>query len=322
MLCYLEGLTHEQAADRLGWPVGTVRSRLARARNRLRARLARRGLGPEGATLSALMLKAPPLQQSLVDPMIKAAMLMGRGTAEAGLTSAAAAALTEGVVRTMLLTKLKFTAMGLFVAVALAAGAGEVAHRRMLAVGVAAAAEVAVDSAGTAQEKPERPEAKPEEPEVDARTVPPLKTERRHNAMETRLKRALRVFQQRQALWKSNAISPAALEQARGNVESLIEEIETQHDDLADQAEVVDAQLEAKRSELSVAEAQLQQAELARTHLNRLKENRNAVDSLAVGNAEIAVKVQTALRDAKARRSAKLRSGSSSLGESWVCSNR
>ena len=72
VLCYLEGLTHEQAADRLGWPVGTVRSRLARARNRLRARLARRGLGPEGATLSALMLKAPTATQqqrsTLIEP--------------------------------------------------------------------------------------------------------------------------------------------------------------------------------------------------------------------------------------------------------------
>ena len=30
VLCYLEGLTHGQAAHRLGWPVGTVESRLAR----------------------------------------------------------------------------------------------------------------------------------------------------------------------------------------------------------------------------------------------------------------------------------------------------
>ena len=29
VLCYLEGLTHEGAADRLGWPVGTVRGRLS-----------------------------------------------------------------------------------------------------------------------------------------------------------------------------------------------------------------------------------------------------------------------------------------------------
>ena len=46
VLCYWEGLTHEQAADRLRWPVGTVRSRLSWARQRLRARLIRRGLAP------------------------------------------------------------------------------------------------------------------------------------------------------------------------------------------------------------------------------------------------------------------------------------
>jgi RNA polymerase sigma-70 factor (ECF subfamily) len=42
VLCYLEGLTHEQAASQLGWPVGTVRSRLAWAREKLRSRLVRR----------------------------------------------------------------------------------------------------------------------------------------------------------------------------------------------------------------------------------------------------------------------------------------
>jgi polysaccharide biosynthesis/export protein len=44
--CYLEGLTHEEAANRLRLPVGTVRSRLARGRDRLRDRLTRRGLAP------------------------------------------------------------------------------------------------------------------------------------------------------------------------------------------------------------------------------------------------------------------------------------
>src|SRR5271166_490498 len=44
VLCYLEGLTHDQAAARLNWPVGTVRSRLARARDQLRVRLVRRGV--------------------------------------------------------------------------------------------------------------------------------------------------------------------------------------------------------------------------------------------------------------------------------------
>ena len=44
VLCYLEGLTHDEAARRLRWPIGTVRSRMARARDLLRSRLTRRGL--------------------------------------------------------------------------------------------------------------------------------------------------------------------------------------------------------------------------------------------------------------------------------------
>jgi RNA polymerase sigma factor (sigma-70 family) len=43
VLCYFEGLSHEQAASRLRWPVGTVKTRLTRARERLRSRLERRG---------------------------------------------------------------------------------------------------------------------------------------------------------------------------------------------------------------------------------------------------------------------------------------
>ena len=46
VLCDLEGLTQEQAARHLGWPDGTVRSRLARGREQLRDRLTRRGLAP------------------------------------------------------------------------------------------------------------------------------------------------------------------------------------------------------------------------------------------------------------------------------------
>jgi RNA polymerase sigma factor (sigma-70 family) len=44
-LCYLQGLTHQEAAQRLGWPVGTVKVRLVRARGLLRERLDRRGVG-------------------------------------------------------------------------------------------------------------------------------------------------------------------------------------------------------------------------------------------------------------------------------------
>jgi protocatechuate 3,4-dioxygenase beta subunit len=50
VLCYLEGHTCESAARRLGWPVGTVKSRLARGRERLRGRLIRRGEVPNNAS--------------------------------------------------------------------------------------------------------------------------------------------------------------------------------------------------------------------------------------------------------------------------------
>ena len=44
LLCYFEGLTNEQAAAQLSWPLGTVQTRLARGRDQLRDRLARRGV--------------------------------------------------------------------------------------------------------------------------------------------------------------------------------------------------------------------------------------------------------------------------------------
>ena len=58
LLCALEGLSHEEAAQRLRWPVGTVKSRLVRGRRRLETRLARRGLAP--AVVLAAGLAAKP----------------------------------------------------------------------------------------------------------------------------------------------------------------------------------------------------------------------------------------------------------------------
>jgi RNA polymerase sigma factor (sigma-70 family) len=54
-LCYMEGLTHQEAASRLGWPVGTVKVRLVRGRRLLRERLDRRGASLGGALLLWLL---------------------------------------------------------------------------------------------------------------------------------------------------------------------------------------------------------------------------------------------------------------------------
>src|SRR5579862_817770 len=53
VLCYLEGKTNAQAATQLRWPLGTVATRLARARERLRRRLIQRGAGLAAGLLVA-----------------------------------------------------------------------------------------------------------------------------------------------------------------------------------------------------------------------------------------------------------------------------
>ena len=54
VLCELEGLTEGQAAQRLEWPIGTVRTRLRRGRERLRGHLLRRGVAPTAVLLGAV----------------------------------------------------------------------------------------------------------------------------------------------------------------------------------------------------------------------------------------------------------------------------
>ena len=62
VLCYLEGRSCEDAAHHLGWPVGTVKSRLSRGRERLRRRLEHRGV--EAPALLGLRLPLPRFRSS------------------------------------------------------------------------------------------------------------------------------------------------------------------------------------------------------------------------------------------------------------------
>jgi polysaccharide export outer membrane protein len=105
VLCYLEGVGCEEAAHRLGWPVGTVKSRLARGRARLRSRLARRGLAPSATFVSAALAAerataSVPATLEWATARAAAAVVTGYA-ASAGVVPASAAQLTEGVVKTM-----------------------------------------------------------------------------------------------------------------------------------------------------------------------------------------------------------------------------
>src|SRR5262249_7647413 len=53
VLCYLQGKTRDEAAQRLGWSLGTFKRRLERAKESVRARLVRRGLALPAALLAA-----------------------------------------------------------------------------------------------------------------------------------------------------------------------------------------------------------------------------------------------------------------------------
>jgi polysaccharide export outer membrane protein len=77
MLCYLEGLTNEAAARHLGCPSGTLKVRLATAREILHGRLARRGLALSISLLLFLRTRsasAAEVPRRLVDTTVNAAM--------------------------------------------------------------------------------------------------------------------------------------------------------------------------------------------------------------------------------------------------------
>ena len=128
VFCYFEGKTNEQAARLLGCPLGTVLSRLARARDRLRGRLTRRGLAIPAALVAVILAERAALADvpaSLLDATVRSAALFGGGGAvAAGATSARVAALARGVLREQLLGKLRkaaAAAAGLLVLVGLVA---------------------------------------------------------------------------------------------------------------------------------------------------------------------------------------------------------
>jgi RNA polymerase sigma factor (sigma-70 family) len=163
ILCHLEGLTHDQAADRLRLPVGTVRSRLARGRSRLRDSLERRGLS--AADAPSLLPFAEPLSPALLEATLKSSLASASAPA-----STLAAALADGVLQTMFIAKAKLAAVALGTILALG---GASVHALQQSGAVPADAASQEPPASPKQEAASLPdpstvETKPPEPAAEA----------------------------------------------------------------------------------------------------------------------------------------------------------
>ncbi len=124
VLCDLEGNSIKDAAGHLGCPPATVGTRLARGRRLLSRRLGRHGVAVSGAMTATGLAHAavPPV---LMNSTIKAAISLAAGQVTAGsLVSAKVVTLMEGVLKSMLLTKLKIAGAVLSATAVLLLGSG------------------------------------------------------------------------------------------------------------------------------------------------------------------------------------------------------
>jgi RNA polymerase sigma factor (sigma-70 family) len=163
VLCDLEGKTRKEVACQLGLPEGTVGSRLARARVMLAKRLSQHGLAVSGGALGTMLAQnvaSAGVPALVVSNTVKAASFFAAGqTAGAGLVSAKAAALTEGVLQTMLLSKIKVATAVLVVAVAVG-----VSGNRLL---VSSRAAEGVDEPKQVQSRQPQPLPRKDQPRID-----------------------------------------------------------------------------------------------------------------------------------------------------------
>jgi len=114
VVCDLEGATQEEAARRLGCPVGTLSGRLWRGRAMLAKRMTRRGLTLSSGSLAMLLAEeaSAAVPQALVATLVNGAVGFAAGRAVApAIVSADVVRLAEGVIKAMLFAHWKHAAL-------------------------------------------------------------------------------------------------------------------------------------------------------------------------------------------------------------------
>jgi RNA polymerase sigma factor (sigma-70 family) len=268
VMCDLQDIDYEDAAHRLGLPVGTIKSRLFRARTRLRDRLVQRGWGPLAGLLGTAALGTQArasVPACLFESTVRAASEFAtHKTVAAGLASASAVALAKEILRTIVMAKWNLTAAcGLTAALLVSAGAwgfsrqeagGNRGQGAVSAAGLPQDPNVFDARRRASSSKRASSESVLEAetpPSAVARDVEPVRA--RPEELAIRLAQAQRRVKSLQRNVNQGLVSNGQLEDAKDVVRLIEAQIESLRSELQDELELLTAQRQLRLAELEAA---------------------------------------------------------------------
>ncbi len=131
VLCYVQGLTHEEAARQLEWPVGSVKGRLSRARDLLRGRLVRRGIAPAVALVGSSIAResCAAIDRTIFVQTVSNCMKVTLGQISVDAVSISIASLVKGALSAMIVEKVKWAGLAVLTVGVTLAGAAVMARQ-------------------------------------------------------------------------------------------------------------------------------------------------------------------------------------------------